>query len=255
MHPEIYFCYGGGVGKCLLSFGEQILIPLPCLPLILPNARRSTHGFEGSLRTSSSGSCSSSALAHLPAVDSTWMSLCPPCCCSWPVGCQSGSCSGSRALPPHMGDVPPLHVLRLSDSCTPERPWRLILLWQGWIIPWAVSPSRDATMPAGCVGGRVGWGQQCFSRESHGTDKAIPWGGGGCRRSPSSLSESCSQLPCVWELIKELIKLWQHGAVLSCTGCTDGSGSRAACHRWGLTLNLVARGDSGTAAPLGHSLL
>lgn len=73
MHPEICFCYSRGVGKPLLSFGEQMLIPLPCLPLIHCSPGRCTYGFEslGSPRTSSDGSCSSSALAHLPAVDST----------------------------------------------------------------------------------------------------------------------------------------------------------------------------------------
>lgn len=101
IHPEICFCYGRGVGKCLLSFGEQMLIPLPCLPLILPNATRSTHGFAavGFLRTSSNASGSSSVLAPLPAAVSPWMSLCPPCCCSWPVGCQGGSCSPTRSCP------------------------------------------------------------------------------------------------------------------------------------------------------------
>lgn len=207
-------------------------------------------GFEavGSLRTSSNGLCSSSALAHLPPLDSApcetalgwphhpvssllllpargmpawftlWKQSCPtrssPTACggtSHPTVCSdllthahrnasawasSGASSCCDKVGSSRGQCPPPEMPTTAAGWLPEE--------RGW------------------VGGRAGWGEQCFSRESCGTEKAITQGVGGCRGSPSSLSESCSQLSHVWELIKELLKLCQQGAVVLCTSCTDG---------------------------------
>lgn len=138
MHPEICFCYGRGVGKPLLPSGEQMLIPSPCLPLILHSAGRSSYGIEavGSLRTSSSGSCSSCALVRLPPADSTpcetelgWPY--PPAAAPglWDAGrvhALEAELSHKELSHSVWGDIPPHRVLRPSDSCASNCLWRLL---------------------------------------------------------------------------------------------------------------------------------
>lgn len=98
---EFVFVIGRGLGNVLILWRTDVE-PLVLATVDHLQCWKEVHvGFKaaGSLRTSSKGSRSSSALECLPPLDSTpsaavlgWLHL-PMSSAAWPVGCSHGLCS------------------------------------------------------------------------------------------------------------------------------------------------------------------
>lgn len=122
--------------------------------------------------------------------------LCPPCCCSWPMGCRHSSHSGSRAVPrgalprlwgtslPTMCSDPLTHTCQNSSggssggsSCCDK-----VGSSCGQCPPPEMPQHQQGGSQRRGVAGRQGWlGRAMLLQRVHGTEKAVPQGVGGCR--------------------------------------------------------------------------